>query len=72
MQGQLTPGIMTVLQQWVATQRWYAGKGRTPVLTRIGGMRLEDPAGQGVAAVRPIRDDIKRRIEALLADILPE
>ncbi|MEI6621190.1 MAG: arsenate reductase ArsC [Actinomycetes bacterium] len=33
--------------------------------------KLEDPAGQGVAAVRPIRDDIRRRIEALIAEIAP-
>ncbi len=32
---------------------------------------LDDPAGQGIEAVRPIRDDIKRRIEVLLAEILP-
>jgi len=30
---------------------------------------LEDPAGQGVDAVRPIRDEIRRRITALLAEI---
>jgi protein-tyrosine-phosphatase len=30
---------------------------------------LEDPAGQGLDAVRPIRDEIKRRVEALIADI---
>jgi arsenate reductase (thioredoxin) len=30
---------------------------------------LEDPAGQGVEAVRPIRDDIKRRVLALLDDL---
>ncbi|WP_397208503.1 arsenate reductase ArsC [Nocardioides sp.] len=33
---------------------------------------LEDPAGQGADAVRPIRDDIDRRVQALLADLLPE
>ncbi|MFC7535368.1 arsenate reductase ArsC [Actinoplanes sp. GCM10030250] len=33
--------------------------------------KLEDPAGKGVDAVRPIRDDIKTRIEVLLADLLP-
>lgn len=33
--------------------------------------KLEDPAGQGIEAVRPIRDEIKGRIEALLAEILP-
>ena len=32
---------------------------------------LDDPAGQGIEAVRPIRDDIKRRIEQLLSEILP-
>src|ERR1700761_2578526 len=30
---------------------------------------LEDPAGKGVEAVRPIRDEIKTRIEALIAEI---
>ncbi|MFG2652575.1 arsenate reductase ArsC [Streptomyces sp. NPDC048436] len=30
---------------------------------------LEDPAGQGVEAVRPIRDEIKSRIETLIAQI---
>jgi arsenate reductase len=33
--------------------------------------KLEDPAGQGVESVRPIRDEIKTRIEALLADLIP-
>jgi protein-tyrosine-phosphatase len=31
---------------------------------------LDDPAGQGVDAVRPIRDDIDRRVRGLLAEIL--
>jgi protein-tyrosine-phosphatase len=30
---------------------------------------LEDPAGQGIDAVRPIRDDIKKRVVALLDDL---
>ena len=33
---------------------------------------LEDPAGQGVEAVRPIRDEIMARVQALLAELLPE
>ena len=32
---------------------------------------LDDPAGQGIEAVRPIRDEIRRRIEALLEELLP-
>ena len=31
---------------------------------------LDDPAGQGIEAVRPIRDEIRRRVEALVADLL--
>ena len=30
---------------------------------------LDDPAGQGVDAVRPIRDEIKARIVALLGEL---
>jgi arsenate reductase len=30
---------------------------------------LDDPAGQGVEAVRPIRDEIERRVRALLAEL---
>ncbi|MFJ4998378.1 arsenate reductase ArsC [Microbacterium sp. NPDC088619] len=32
--------------------------------------KLDDPAGQGIDAVRPIRDDIRRRIEALAGELL--
>ncbi|WP_297083529.1 arsenate reductase ArsC [uncultured Demequina sp.] len=42
---------------------YYPGK-------RYEDWKLEDPAGQGVDAVRPIRDEIKGRVEALLADLL--
>ncbi len=31
---------------------------------------LEDPAGQGIEAVRIIRDEIKARVETLLAELL--
>jgi maltokinase len=46
MRGPLTPAITALLPRWVAQQRWYAGKGRVPVLRRIGGLRLDDPAGE--------------------------
>ena len=32
---------------------------------------LDDPAGQDLAAVRPIRDEIDRRVLALVAELLP-
>ncbi|MEV7070346.1 arsenate reductase ArsC [Streptomyces sp. NPDC093990] len=31
--------------------------------------QLDDPAGQGVDAVRPIRDEIERRVRALLTEL---
>ena len=30
---------------------------------------LDDPAGQGIDAVRPIRDEIRRRIEHLISEL---
>lgn len=32
---------------------------------------LDDPAGQGIETVRPIRDEIRRRVEELVAELLP-
>ncbi|WP_050304908.1 arsenate reductase ArsC, partial [Mycobacterium tuberculosis] len=32
--------------------------------------KLDDPAGQGIEAVRPIRDEIRARIERLVDEIL--
>ena len=32
---------------------------------------LEDPAGKGVDAVRPIRDEIRRRVENLITELVP-
>jgi arsenate reductase (thioredoxin) len=33
--------------------------------------KLDDPAGRDVKAVRPIRDEIRARIEQLLSELLP-
>jgi arsenate reductase (thioredoxin) len=46
------------------TCRFYPGK-------RYEDWVLDDPAGKDVAAVRPIRDEIRRRVEALLDDLVP-
>jgi len=42
----------------------YAGK-------RYLDWELDDPAGQGVEAVRPIRDEIDRRVRGLLSELIP-
>ncbi|RAO41900.1 arsenate reductase ArsC [Micromonospora saelicesensis] len=33
--------------------------------------KLDDPAGKGVESVRPIRDDIRTRVEKLLTELRP-
>ena len=44
-----------------------------PVLPgrRYEDWKLDDPAGQGIDVVRPIRDDIHTRVRQLVADLLP-
>ena len=33
--------------------------------------KLDDPAGQGIDGVRPIRDEIRRRVETLIGELRP-
>ena len=40
--------------------------------TRYEDWKLDDPAGQGVETVRLIRDQIKSRVEALIAELSPQ
>ena len=40
--------------------------------TRYLDWQLDDPAGQSIDAVRPIRDEIKARVEQLISELLPE
>ncbi len=44
---------------------WYPG-------TRYLDWPLDDPAGQGIDAVRPIRDQIRGNVEQLIAELLPD
>ena len=46
------------------TCKFYPGK-------RYDDWELDDPAGQGIDAVRPIRDNIRARIEQLISEIAP-
>ena len=47
------------------TCKFYPGK-------RYEDWVLDDPAGQSVEAVRPIRDEIRSRVEVLIAELLPQ
>jgi arsenate reductase len=40
--------------------------------TRYLDWPLDDPAGQGIEAVRPIRDAIKTKVQALITELLPD
>ncbi|MHB8186988.1 MAG: maltokinase N-terminal cap-like domain-containing protein [Dermatophilaceae bacterium] len=49
--------LESFLPSWIAKQRWYAGKGRVPMLRRIGGLRLQDPAGEVDIDVHLLMDE---------------
>lgn len=43
----MKPGKLDLLAAWLPAQPWYLGAGRRePRLTRAGGFRLDDPAGE--------------------------
>lgn len=44
--------------------KFYPGK-------RYEDWELDDPAGQGIEAVRQIRDDIRSRVETLISELTP-
>ncbi|WP_151083857.1 arsenate reductase ArsC [Nocardioides cynanchi] len=39
--------------------------------TRYEDWQLDDPAGRPIEEVRPIRDEIRRRVEALVTELVP-
>lgn len=41
----LHPSKMGLLARWLPSRSWYSGPGRADALTRVGGFRLDDPAG---------------------------
>ena len=41
----MVPGKLDLLADWLPEQPWYRGTG-SPVLSRAGGFRLDDPAGE--------------------------
>ncbi|MFC6705854.1 maltokinase N-terminal cap-like domain-containing protein [Flexivirga alba] len=52
----LQPSKEELLSGWIGTQRWYAGKGGTPKLTRLGSYRFDDPAGQVGVEINIVAD----------------
>ncbi|MDT3442623.1 MULTISPECIES: arsenate reductase ArsC [unclassified Pseudofrankia] len=69
-----TPKILTVDAVESSTMVITMGCGDAcPVFPgiRYEDWKLDDPAGQGIDAVRPIRDAIRTRVEKLLGELLP-
>ncbi|MEU5975514.1 arsenate reductase ArsC [Streptomyces sp. NPDC047315] len=68
----LTPKLLTVDDVRASDVVITMGCGDTcpvfPGTTHLD-WRLEDPAGRGLDAVRPIRDEIERRVQELMAEI---
>lgn len=42
----MSPSKLDLLTAWLHTQPWYIDSGREPRLTKVGGFRLDDPAGE--------------------------
>ncbi|MDT3396944.1 1,4-alpha-glucan branching protein [Streptomyces sp. B1866] len=42
----LNPGKLELIAPWLPTRPWYATTARDPELTKTGGFRLDDPAGE--------------------------
>ena len=42
----MSPTKIELLAAWLPAQPWFPGGGREPELTRVGGFRLDDPAGE--------------------------
>jgi maltokinase len=45
-EASISPTKLELVAPWMARQRWYAAKGRLPVLRRLWSWRLDDPAGE--------------------------
>lgn len=53
----MTPSKLELLRRWLPGRPWYAGSGVPPVLTKVGGFRLDDPAGEVGVEFMLVRDD---------------
>ncbi|ADP81934.1 maltokinase N-terminal cap-like domain-containing protein [Pseudofrankia inefficax] len=42
----LVPSKLDLLTAWLPSQPWYLDAGQAPRLTKVGGFRLDDPAGE--------------------------
>ena len=53
----LVPSKLELLTAWLPRQNWYSGEPRGPSLVKVGGFRLDDPAGEVGIEFMVVRDD---------------
>lgn len=53
----LTPTKLDLLTGWLPARPWYRAAGRPPELSKAGGFRLDDPAGEVGVEFMVVRDD---------------
>ncbi|EXG81867.1 maltokinase N-terminal cap-like domain-containing protein [Cryptosporangium arvum] len=61
----LVPSKLELLSEWLPRQPWYRGSG-TPGLTKAGGFRLDDPAGEVGIEVMVVVDAASPDVDAYL------
>jgi hypothetical protein len=52
----MSPGKLDLLRDWLPAQPWYRTSRRGPELTKAGGFRLDDPAGEVGIEFMAVRD----------------
>jgi hypothetical protein len=53
----MTPTKLELLDGWLPRQPWFQGRAARPQLSRVGGFRLDDPAGEVGLEFMVVRDE---------------
>src|SRR5262245_45039451 len=56
-QTTMVPSKLELLTAWLPQQDWFAGEAGGPSLVKVGGFRLDDPAGEVGIEFMVVRDD---------------